>query len=854
MRARHLPPLLLVSTLALTLSACSVDVDEETQQEICTELQLDDGLCNNDGDPVDPVDPVVELQPYNLQPVASRTALQQRMAAGRSALANGQLESQLRMGAPLLDVDLPVAGGDGAGAPTAPGAPEAEPNRTNVQVAGVDEADIIKSSGDQLYVAEFEYSYEVMPAAASDELVSGAPMPQPPAVKAQVSRYLLDYRDGSHTVLPPLVFDGEDLTNLSGLKLHLTGGEQPRLAVLGEANSWGWMSWFGESYQQANPQTRLWLYDISNVSQIPQPDEIRFDGALIASRRIGDQLYLISRYYPGSSDADLLPEWQFNGSSSAMVEANDCYVAAASAQDYPALTVITRVDLTAPAQPQSSCYAGDAYTLYMSADALYLASVRSNAAFNWDAPVALEQPLASGDASAAVVEALEQGVAPVETLIHKFALTDSGVEYRASGLVAGGFTGWIGTGHQPQWRFHEQDGRLNLITSWWNGNGELRHQFYVLAEQQQELAVVATLPNASQPQAIGKPGEDLMAARYVDDRAYLVTFRQIDPLYVLDLSQPLQPKVAGSLEIPGFSAYLHPLNEDLLLGIGPDGSSGFEASLFDVSNAAQPQRIAQAGLCQSCSMPLSYDYHAISYGAGVDDWSIALPYSRYGDDSNGWLNQAAVARLRVDLDRRLLQLQSPLLAEQGSVALDRALRVGNSLYQVLRGDLNGMHWPAGIDQEPLSPTDKAGALDLGGRLLGNVDLASGYNFPRLPVQLNALPLSQLQPGDLLSLWSPLSASKHYFRVREDLGYSSAADSRAFVLKTVGEPEHATDASILQLEGQSDLLSSFDLHMGGQSYTLVPAATGGYVLNDQRNIYCGDDEGQQPCKPDLLLQP
>ena len=84
--------------------------------------------------------------------------------------------------------------------------------------------------------------------------------------------------------------------------------------------------------------------------------------------------------------------------------------------------------------------------------------------------------------------------------------------------------------------------------------------------------------------------------RFVGDTGYVVTFRQIDPLHTLDLADPSNPRVLGELKIPGYSAYLHPIGEDLLLGVGQDATSegrplGTQLSVFDVSNLRKPTRL-----------------------------------------------------------------------------------------------------------------------------------------------------------------------------------------------------------------------------------------------------------------------
>lgn len=118
--------------------------------------------------------------------------------------------------------------------------------------------------------------------------------------------------------------------------------------------------------------------------------------------------------------------------------------------------------------------------------------------------------------------------------------------------------------------------------SWWQwgmwGAGETENDVYVLGKQ--DLVTRGSI------QGLGL-GERVYAARFIEDRGYLVTFRQIDPFYVLDLSDPVSPRRVGELKIPGYSAYLEPLGDDLVLGVGREGS-GVKLSVFDVSNPAAP--------------------------------------------------------------------------------------------------------------------------------------------------------------------------------------------------------------------------------------------------------------------------
>ena len=118
---------------------------------------------------------------------------------------------------------------------------------------------------------------------------------------------------------------------------------------------------------------------------------------------------------------------------------------------------------------------------------------------------------------------------------------------------------------------------------------------------------------------LGK-GERIFAVRFLGDVGYVVTFRQTDPLYTLDLARPEAPRVVGELKIRGYSAYLHPIGEGLLLGVGQDataagGRLGAQVSLFDVSNLARPVRLHQRLLGDGGTSEVEWDHHAFLWWA-----------------------------------------------------------------------------------------------------------------------------------------------------------------------------------------------------------------------------------------------
>jgi uncharacterized secreted protein with C-terminal beta-propeller domain len=259
-----------------------------------------------------------------------------------------------------------------------------------------------------------------------------------------------------------------------------------------------------------------------------------------------------------------------------------------------------------------------AQTVYASQSSLYVASQR------W-------VPGVAGNLEAA---------ARLDTEIHRFDASRPGATtYAASGSVSGSVLN--------QFSLSEHDGALRVATTdappWVAGApaAESESAVTVLRERDGRLQV------AGRVGGLGR-GERIYAVRFVGDRGYVVTFRQVDPLYVVDLADPAAPRVAGELKIPGYSAYLHPVGDDLLLGVGQDATEqgqrlGLQASLFDVSNPSRPSRLDAHALGMATS-EVEYDHHAFlwweperlavlpiqQYAAGSESGAVGLRATRAG--------------------------------------------------------------------------------------------------------------------------------------------------------------------------------------------------------------------------------
>ncbi len=215
----------------------------------------------------------------------------------------------------------------------------------------------------------------------------------------------------------------------------------------------------------------------------------------------------------------------------------------------------------------------------------------------------------------------------IQTEIHRFDTTRAGeTSYRASGQVPGFVLN--------QYSLGEHRGDLRVASTeeplWMGGaqQAESASSVTVLRERDGRLEKVG------QVGGLGR-GERIYAVRFLGDVGYLVTFRQVDPLYTLDLSDPNAPKVAGELKITGYSAYLHPIGEDLLLGVGQEASEqgrrlGAQVSVFDVSDPASPKRLHQRPLGGTgSSTQAEFDPHAFLWWGPTR--TAVLPLQEYTD-------------------------------------------------------------------------------------------------------------------------------------------------------------------------------------------------------------------------------
>jgi uncharacterized secreted protein with C-terminal beta-propeller domain len=291
------------------------------------------------------------------------------------------------------------------------------------------------------------------------------------------------------------------------------------------------------------------------------------------------------------------------------------------------LTVLT-VDLEKGLQPvDSTSVLTDGRIVYASPDSLYVATER------WaDRP----DPAKPQDAPDGV-----------RTQIHKFDISSRvKTQYRGSGTVSGYLL--------SQWSLSEHKGVLRVVSTespaWWGPTRQTESHLTTLRGSG------GALVQAGRVGGLGK-GERVYAVRMVGDTGYVVTFRQIDPLYTLDLANPEQPRVLGELKIPGYSAYLHPIGDDLLVGVGQDATeegrpTGTQVSVFDVSNLRRPARLHTEHLGAGWS-EAEHDHHAFLHWPRTgllvvpfNEEAVGLKVSRRGIDRVGRVDHGKGTAIR----------------------------------------------------------------------------------------------------------------------------------------------------------------------------------------------------------------
>jgi hypothetical protein len=495
------------------------------------------------------------------------------------------------------DVATPSPAGEGTG--YAPMAPD-ESSPTNVQEAGVDEPDIVKAAGSVIFTVDGTTLRAVDTSGnGAPALVGTLTLPDGAGDDASVGSY-------------ELLVAGNRL-----LAIGSSYGYAIPYADVGTVAPGGDVAAPDIAYPS---EPRIWIaeVDISDPAAMTVLRTEKVDGSFISARLTGSTVRLVTSSYPtgpipaAGKGRSALPRTTVRDRMTHSVRRGR--LGGCATVSHPGrfsgagMLSVSTIDLARglPAVDVDSVFT-DGQIVYASPTALYVSTER------WLDP---DEPYAP---SAGVV-----------TEIHRFDTADpDSTTYEGSGMVDGFML--------SQWSMSEQDGILRVAST-------TSPPFDQTGEQQGQNESFVTdlatgdgkLTRVGRVGGLGR-GEQIYAVRFIGDVGYVVTFRQVDPLYTIDLSDPADPRVVGELKIPGYSAYLHPVGDGLLLGIGQDAdtsgrTTGLQASLFDVSDPANPVRIDSEAFGMGASSEVEYDHHAFGWFAGH---SLAvLPVETYYTGAN----------------------------------------------------------------------------------------------------------------------------------------------------------------------------------------------------------------------------
>ena len=639
---------------------------------------------------------------------------------------------------------------------------------TNVQEVGVDEQDRMKSDGEFLYVLDNQYYYggpittlpvgepEIATVSLTVEVLPvdgavGDQVEEPDGLFvdgdiASSSIYVPDQNIKTKIRILSLQPDAPDATPVTDLEVDIGGAyadgmylyktEAKRSLILTSTSFGNYYEAWNNSAAFGRTRSVVTKLDVTDPSQTNVDNTFQIDGQIISSRRIGNNLFLASRYYPvvrgidqysmtpedyqaALENADLtetLPKMTntADGTVTDLINPAECFVAAKpDNQDYyytPDIVTLAVVDLDTLQLQDSECFLGSTETLYATPNSVFLATTR------WDYSAFPTIDLQDSVTATTFVDPR------VDTDIHQFSIDGSQLNYSGSGVVAG-HLGWNPL--RKPFRMSEKDGYLRVAT-FADAQNETVSPINVSVLKlagDGELTTVAQLPNANNPEHIGKPGEQLYASRYLGDRGYLVTFRQTDPLYVIDFANPEDPKLAGELEIEGYSDYLQPIGEDFLLGIGKDawaGSDGFglvqgiKLSLFNVADANNPfevqslvvgERGTEAVALQNhraITVQQATDTHPTRIAFGIDvagraePRPITEPFNGYQWNFTGLHGFEIITGDDARIEKRGVMVVNSASDQSSSrygyYGDDRSVIVGDSVYYIHGSDVYAANW------------------------------------------------------------------------------------------------------------------------------------------------------------------
>lgn len=509
-------------------------------------------------------------------------------------------------------------------------------SETYKQVDGVDEADIIKTDGKYIYCADTNYN-------GSNKIVIFTADGQNSKKAAEINVFGDDDTATEDEATPDEFDYWEYYTeNRSISDLYL---KDDRLIVICyESVSRG---------GKVNGMSEAKVYDVSNIDHIEEVDAFTQRGSTDSSRMIGDTLYLVSSYTP-SNNSDL--PICGRGENPDEIPADCIY--GMSDNDTDSFLVIGAYDtLDHTAQTKRKSILGSVDDIYCNLDHMYIYGVHREEKwyhrFNF----------------------INEVNAVVTTQILKVDLAD-GIEFSAYAEIPGVI--------DDQYALDEYEDYLRVATT--TKDVQDSNNLFVLDKN---LSIIGSVDGFAR-------NEQIKAVRYVGDTAYVITYKQTDPLFVIDLSKPTDPKILGEAKITGFSTMLVPIDENTILGLGYQTSAGglsdsevqngLKIVLFDVSDKLNPQ-VLDTLVYENCSSEVQYNPKALVYNPDRGDYIVPLNRNYWrgydaevGDYIPNEEYYGGALNFKVENDH----LKEIGLYQVQDKTIDRCVYVGDNVYMTYR--------------------------------------------------------------------------------------------------------------------------------------------------------------------------
>ena len=480
-----------------------------------------------------------------------------------------------------------------------PGNTSSSYSETYKQVDAVDEADIVKTDGEYIYVVQNDERSNVL---------------------------IFSAKNGKTEKVATVKLKEENW----GKEIFISGN---RLILVSTADGYNEKNVFSSS-------TIVSVYDISDKSNPKKEDEYSQSGYYNSSRMIGDCIYIVSShmnfyYY---KDYTIPCATNAKGDYEELAPADICAVKNSESAGY---TVIGALDVaTGKKSAQTKAVIGCVQDIYCSENNLYVAGVNYGyQTYGYN------------------------GSYSPETTVVKFSFDKTDIKLAATGKVEGNIN--------DQFSMDENAGYFRIATTTFTKDGKDINVLYILDEKLEQVGKVDGFAK----------NEHIEAVRFIGDMAYVITYERTDPLFIIDLSSPKEPKILGEVKISGFSSLLVPVDENTMLGIGystEDGEfgeavSGLKLALFDISNPAQP-KVLDAKEFENVDSPAQFSHKALV--VNNEKGYFAIPISKFTETKTN--NGALVFNVK----NGKIAIEKTFSTDKFEYQVDRCPFIGDFIYVV----------------------------------------------------------------------------------------------------------------------------------------------------------------------------